>query len=147
MLLRLVFSPLSSQGKEYVWGTITIVKKAGIWNKQITAFEYGGPKGSHVIIQKINMHGRVMVVEIHLPIKGTSDIYRFPHTPKKLFWWNEHSSVEQLLSRIRERAQKYDLYRGASDRIFSRGSCTNLFFLAGTKMWSMQVSHFSSIEI
>lgn len=47
----------------------------------------------------------------------------------------------------REQAQKYDLYREASDRIFSRGSCTNLFFLAAAKMWSMQASLFSSAEI
>lgn len=33
------------------------------------------------------------MVEIHLAIKSTSDICRFPHTPKKLFWWNEHSYV------------------------------------------------------
>lgn len=29
MLLHLMFSPLSRQGKEYMWGAVTAVKKAG----------------------------------------------------------------------------------------------------------------------
>lgn len=88
-----------------------------------------------------------MVVEIHLPIKNTSDIHRFPHTLNKLFWWNEHSYVDQLLLKIREQAQKYDLYGETSARIFSRDSCTNLVSLADAEMWSMQASLFSSAEI